>query len=59
MKQPSMLVVVVGAFIGSTAWGEQPLKAGGQDAKPWVLQDQNELSGVAVDLMRNKQASAC
>ena len=56
MKQPSMLVVVVGALIGSTAWGQQPLKAAGQDAKPWVLHDQNELSGVAVDLMRNQQS---
>jgi polar amino acid transport system substrate-binding protein len=28
------------------------LKAGGQDVKPWVLHDQNELSGVAVDLTR-------
>jgi ABC-type amino acid transport substrate-binding protein len=52
MKQLGMLVVVVGALIGSTAWGEQPLKAGGQDVKPWVLHDQNELSGVAVDLTR-------
>lgn len=52
MKQLGMLVVVVGALIGSTAWGQQPLKAGGQDAKPWVLHDQNELSGVAVDLTR-------
>ena len=25
---------------------------GGQDVKPWVLNDQNELSGVAVDLTR-------
>jgi hypothetical protein len=47
-----MLVVVVGALIGPTAWGQQPLKAAGQDAKPWVLHDQNELSGVAVDLTR-------
>ena len=47
-----MLVVVVGAFIGPTAWGRQPLKAAGQDAKPWILHDQNELSGVAVDLTR-------
>ena len=52
MKQLSMLVVVVGALIGSMAWGQQPLKAAGQDAKPWVLHDQNELSGVAVDLTR-------
>ena len=52
MKQLSMLVVVVGALIGSTAWGQQPLKAAGQDVKPWVLHDQNELSGVAVDLTR-------
>ena len=52
MKQLSMLVVVVGALIGPTAWGQQPLKAAGQDAKPWVLHDQNELSGVAVDLTR-------
>ena len=47
-----LVVVVVGALIGSVAWGQQPLKAGGQDAKPWVLHDQNELSGVAVDLTR-------
>ena len=52
MKQLSLLVVVVGALIGSVAWGQQPLKAAGQDAKPWVLHDQNELSGVAVDLTR-------
>ena len=53
MKQLGMLVVVVvGALIGSVAWGQQPLKAAGQDAKPWVLHDQNELSGVAVDLTR-------
>ena len=53
MRQFGMLVVVVvGALIGSVAWGQQPLKAGGQDAKPWVLHDQNELSGVAVDLTR-------
>jgi polar amino acid transport system substrate-binding protein len=52
MKQLGMLVVVVGALIGSIAWGQQPLKAGGQDAQPWVLHDQNELSGVAVDLTR-------
>src|SRR5580700_11493743 len=52
MKRISMLVVVVGAFIGPTAWGRQPLKAAGQDAKPWVFHDQNELSGVAVDLTR-------
>jgi polar amino acid transport system substrate-binding protein len=52
MKRISMLVVVVGAFIGPTAWGRQPLKAAGQDAKPWILHDQNELSGVAVDLTR-------
>jgi ABC-type amino acid transport substrate-binding protein len=45
-----MLVVMAGALIGSTAWGQQPLKAGGQDAKPWVLHNQNELSGVAIDL---------
>jgi polar amino acid transport system substrate-binding protein len=50
MKQVSMLVVMVGALIGSTAWGQQPWKAAGQDMKPWVLHDQNELSGVAVDL---------
>jgi polar amino acid transport system substrate-binding protein len=50
MKKLSMLVVVVGALIGSTAWGQQPWKAAGQDVKPWVLHDQNELSGVAVDL---------
>jgi ABC-type amino acid transport substrate-binding protein len=52
MKQLGTLVVVVGALIGSMAWGQQPLKAAGQDAKPWVLHDQNELSGVAVDLTR-------
>ena len=52
MKQLSLLVVVVGALIGSVAWGQQPLKAAGQDAKPWVLHSQNELSGVAVDLTR-------
>jgi polar amino acid transport system substrate-binding protein len=52
MKQLSLLVVVVGALIGSMAWGQQPLKAAGQDAKPWVFHDQNELSGVAVDLTR-------
>ena len=52
MKQFSILVVVVGALISSTAWGQQPLKAARQDAKPWVLHDQNELSGVAVDLTR-------
>ena len=52
MKQLGMLVVVVVALIGSMAWGQQPLKATGQDAKPWVLHDQNELSGVAVDLTR-------
>jgi polar amino acid transport system substrate-binding protein len=52
MKQLSMLVVLVGALIGPTAWGQQPLKAAGQDAKPWVLHDQNGLSGVAVDLSR-------
>ena len=52
MKQLSLLVVVVGALFGSAAWGQQLLKAAGQDAKPWVLHDQNELSGVAVDLTR-------
>jgi polar amino acid transport system substrate-binding protein len=52
MKQLGMLVVVVGVLFGSTAWGQQPLKAGGQDVKPWVLHDQTELSGVAVDLTR-------
>ena len=52
MKQLSMLVVLVGALIGPVAWGQQPLKAAGQDAKPWVLHDQNQLSGVAVDLTR-------
>ena len=52
MKQLSLLVVLLGALIGSTGWGQQPLKAGGQDVKPWVLHDQNELSGVAVDLTR-------
>jgi len=52
MKHLSMLVVMVGVLIGSTACGQQPLKAAGQDVKPWVLHDQNELSGVAVDLTR-------
>jgi polar amino acid transport system substrate-binding protein len=52
MKQLSMLVVVACALIGSAASGQQPLKAGGQDARPWVLHDQNALSGVAVDLAR-------
>jgi polar amino acid transport system substrate-binding protein len=52
MKQLSMLGVLLGALIGSAAWGQQPLKAGGQDVKPWVLHDQNELSGVAVNLAR-------
>jgi polar amino acid transport system substrate-binding protein len=40
------------SLIGSTAWGQQPLKAAGQDAKPWILHAQNELSGLAVDLTR-------
>jgi len=52
MKQLSLLAVVVGALIGSMAWGQQPFKAAEQDATPWVLHDQNELSGVAVDLTR-------
>jgi polar amino acid transport system substrate-binding protein len=52
MKQLGMLVVVAVALTGSMAWGQQPLKAAGQDAKPWVLHDQSELSGVAVDLTR-------
>jgi polar amino acid transport system substrate-binding protein len=52
MKQLSMLVAIIGALIGSTAWGQQPWQAAVQDMKPWVLRDQNELSGVAVDLTR-------
>jgi polar amino acid transport system substrate-binding protein len=52
MKQLSMLVLAVAALIGSTAWGQQPLKAAGQDAKPWIIHAQNELSGLAVDLTR-------
>ena len=52
MKQLGMLVVVAVALTGSMAWGQQPLKATGQDAKPWVLHDQSDLSGVAVDLTR-------
>ena len=52
MKHLSAFVVVTGILIGSTAWGQQSLNAAGQDTKPWVLHDQNELSGVAVDLTR-------
>ena len=52
MKQLGILVVVAVALTGSMAWGQQPLKAAGQDAKPWVLHDQSDLSGVAVDLTR-------
>ena len=35
------------------------MKAAGRDAKPWVLHDQNELSGVAVDDTRGQQANRC
>jgi len=52
MKHLSAFVVAIGVLISSTAWGQQSLNVAGQDTKPWVLHDQNELSGVAVDLTR-------
>ena len=52
MDRRSLLVAAVGALIGSTVRAQQPLKAAGQDVKPWVLHDQNGFSGVAVDLTR-------
>ena len=42
----SAFMVVIGVLIGSTAWGQQSLNAAGQDTKPWVLHDQNELSAL-------------
>ncbi|MGA3004901.1 MAG: ABC transporter substrate-binding protein [Acetobacteraceae bacterium] len=51
-KKFSTVIIALGALMGPAAWGQQPLKAAGQDAKPWVLHDKNELSGVAVDLTR-------
>jgi hypothetical protein len=34
MKQLGMLVVVVGALIGSTAWGQQPLNLDAAVGRP-------------------------
>ncbi len=52
MRALGMLLMAIGLVIGSAAFAQQPLKAAGQDAKPWVIHEQNGLSGVAVDLAR-------
>jgi polar amino acid transport system substrate-binding protein len=52
MNRRGVLVAAVSAMIVSNAQAQQPLKAAGQDAKPYVLHEENALSGLALDLTR-------